>query len=55
MILMASGSKLFAYAPGDEAGWREVADLVAAGIDGISRLAVSPDGKRLAVVAEEAQ
>jgi hypothetical protein len=54
-ILMASGSTLFSLTPGDEAGWREVADLAAVGIDGISRLAVSPDGNRLAVVGEEAE
>jgi hypothetical protein len=55
VILMAAGSTLFSFSPGDEAGWREVADLAAVGIDGISRLAVSPDGSRLAVVGEEAQ
>lgn len=54
-ILMGSGSTLFLFTPGDEAGWREVSDLAAVGIDGISRLAVSPDGLRLAVVGEEAQ
>ena len=52
---MGSGSKLYSYAPGDEAGWREVADLAAVGIDEITRLAVSPDGNRLAVVGVEAQ
>jgi len=55
VILMASGSTLFSHTPGDEAGWREVADLAPVGIDGISRLAVSPDGNRLAVVGVEAQ
>ena len=54
VILMASGSTLLSFTPGGEAGWREVANLAAVGIDGISRLAVSPDGSRLAVVGEEA-
>ncbi len=50
-ILMGEGSALFAFAPGGETeGWREVADLSAHGIYGITRLDVSPDGRRLAVV-----
>jgi dipeptidyl aminopeptidase/acylaminoacyl peptidase len=50
-ILMASGSKVFVRAA-DAATWREVADLSTAGLGSLTRLAVSPDGRRLALVAE---
>jgi WD40-like Beta Propeller Repeat len=35
------------------AGWQPVADLNEAGLNGITRLAVSPEADRLAIVAEE--
>jgi len=49
-ILSGEGTKVYRLIPGDEAGWQEVADLGTAGIRGITRLAVSPEGDRLAVV-----
>jgi Tol biopolymer transport system component len=49
-ILMAEGSKLFGYTPGKASDWQMIADLK---IPGITRLAVSPDGKTLAFVAFE--
>lgn len=49
-LLGASGSRLLMWREGD-ASWTQVADLVDAGISAISRLAVSPDGTRLVVVA----
>lgn len=53
-LLMASGSKLFLWGKDNRVPvWREVADLASAGIDNITRLAVSPGGKRLAFVADE--
>lgn len=54
VLLMGSGSRLFAFDPATDTEWREVADLSAAGIAGITRLAVSPDGTRIAVVGEDA-
>jgi len=45
------GSKLYHCRPGCE-GWRLAADLAEFGIGGISRLALSPDGRWLALVAE---
>ena len=36
-----------------EGVWREVVDLAGEGVRGISRLALSPDGRRLALVAQE--
>jgi Tol biopolymer transport system component len=50
-ILMASGSKLFAWQAGTP-GWTEIADLTAAGVKRITRLAASRDGKYLAIVGE---
>ena len=50
-ILMASGSKLFAWQAGT-AGWAEIADLTAAGVKRITRMAASRDGKYLALVGE---
>lgn len=53
ILLMASGSRLHAWRRGGEEGWREVADLSSFGVEGITRLAVSPGGGRLALVARE--
>lgn len=46
-ILMGDGAVLFAWS--EDAGWREIADLGAVSGD-ISRIAVSPDGSRIALV-----
>jgi hypothetical protein len=51
MMLMASGTKLFKWDPKKNAGWEEVADFSGAGLKSITRLAVSPKGDRLAMVA----
>jgi len=50
VLLMANGSKLFARKKSDWA-WVEIADLSKAGLKNISRIAVSPKGDRIAVVA----
>lgn len=51
-ILMAEGSKLFIADPSaEDPQWLEVLDLGSNGIGPITRLAMSPDGKRLALVA----
>jgi dipeptidyl aminopeptidase/acylaminoacyl peptidase len=49
-VLAAAGTMLHAWRPGDDA-WREVADLGPAGLRDVTRLAVSPDSRRLAIVA----
>jgi Tol biopolymer transport system component len=64
IILMGQGTKLFASARGvigatggmaaESRSWTEVADLASAGLTRITRLAASPDGKWLALVAEPA-
>jgi hypothetical protein len=48
-ILMGKGSRLFQYHPKRSTEWKEVIDLKKIGITGISRLALSSDGK-LAIV-----
>ena len=52
MLLMASGTKLFVRRAGNP-DWREVADLAGSDFKHITRLAVSPDGKTLAFVADK--
>jgi len=49
-MLMASGSKISLWREG-ATGWSVVGDFSAAGLTTISRLAASPDGKWLAIVA----
>lgn len=50
-LLMGKGSKLYQRRV-EGAEWRQIGDLAEQGVRGITRLAVSPDGKRLALVAE---
>ena len=50
-LLMAQGAKLFARSVGQAADWSEVADFSTAGLKEITRLALSPRGDRLALVA----
>lgn len=48
-ILMGDGGRLFAWSEGSD--WTEIADFAELGVEGITRLAVSPDGSRIAIVA----
>jgi tricorn protease-like protein len=50
ILLMANGSKLFARKKSDFA-WVELTDFSNAGLKGITRIAVSPKGDRIALVA----
>ena len=50
ILLMARGSTLYQWSDGAD-GWQDVADL--APLQNVTRLAVSPDGTRLALVAAE--
>ncbi len=50
MLLMAEKDVLYGWRRGDST-WRRVADLAALGLHGVSRLAVSPTGDRIAIVA----
>ncbi|MDE2943992.1 MAG: hypothetical protein OXT63_07260 [Gemmatimonadota bacterium] len=48
-ILMGDGGRLFAWSA--DSDWTEIADFSDLGVEGITRLAVSPDGYRIAIVA----
>lgn len=52
-LLMAQGSKLYIWKPGTQKEWKEIGDLQKTGIKNITRVAISPTGKQLAIVAEE--
>lgn len=50
-IVMGQKGKLFVWAAGSQ-GWAEIADLTRQGVEGITRLNMSPDGKWLAIVSQ---
>jgi hypothetical protein len=49
-LLMAKGSKLYAWRIDESTAWREVADFSHAGIKNITRICISKTGNRIAVV-----
>ncbi len=51
LLLMAKDSKLFSVIPLTGKAWSEVADFSNAGLKNITRIAVSPKGDKIAVVA----
>lgn len=52
-LWMGKGSYLYRLHPSRDKGWQRMADLSSWGLKGITRLAVSPNGKKLALVVEE--
>lgn len=52
-ILIGSGNKLYMYDTLGDSEWTRVASLEEYGLKNISRMAISPNGKILAVVGEE--
>jgi WD40 repeat protein len=52
-ILMVDKDRLLRWRP-DVAGWQEVANLRSHELEGVTRIAVSPDGKWIAMVAPDA-
>ncbi len=50
-ILMGQNSRLYQWRPGVDEGWVLVVDLATKGLSAITRLAISPDQKRLALVS----
>lgn len=52
-LVTGSGSKLFGFNEGRDKDWVEIADLSKFGLKDITRLAASPDGKRMAVVSNQ--
>ena len=55
LVLTAVDTKLYQWDPLSGGSWKEVANLRGAGLRGITRLAVSPSGDRLAIVAAPAR
>jgi hypothetical protein len=51
-LLMAFNSELFQYQVGKDTEWKKLADLRGYNIKGITRLAVSPNNSRIAIVAQ---
>jgi hypothetical protein len=51
VLVSGKGSKLFKFDPTKDTEWQEAADFSAAGVKNITRLAISPRGDRLALVA----
>ncbi len=54
ILITGVGSKLFKFHPGKDTEWIEIADLSDYGISGITRLAISPQGNKMAIVANDA-
>jgi hypothetical protein len=52
-LFAGDSSRVFAFRPGRDTAWVDLGTLGAQGVTGITRLAVSPDGKWLAVVAND--
>jgi len=53
LVLVSDGSTLYQWDLHGTASWQPVADLGALGLKGVTRLAVSPAGDRLALVARD--
>ena len=51
IVLTASGTKLYQWDSRRGGAWEQVADFAAAGLSSVTRLAVSPKGDRIAIVA----
>jgi hypothetical protein len=51
VLLSAKDSKLFAWKPGRDKDWGEVWDFSTNGLKGVTRIAITNDGRRLAIVA----
>ncbi|MGB3464186.1 MAG: hypothetical protein WBA74_02915 [Cyclobacteriaceae bacterium] len=52
-ILMGKDNKIYYKNPRRDKQWNEIESFTALNMDGITRMAVSPDGKKLAVVVNE--
>ena len=53
LVLASDGSALYQWDSRGAASWQRVADLSALGLQGVTRLALSPAGDRLALVARD--
>ncbi len=50
-LVISSGTKVLARKPGVDGDWREIGDFTGAGLKDLSRLAISPRGDQIAIVA----
>jgi len=50
-LLISAGTKILAMRPGADADWREIADFEGLGLKDLTRLATSPRGDQIAIVA----
>ena len=53
LVLASDGTALYQWDSRGAASWERVADLSALGLKGVTRLAVSPSGNKLAIVATD--
>lgn len=53
LVLASDGTALYQWDSRGAASWERVADLTALGLNGVTRLAVSPAGDRLAIIARD--
>ncbi len=52
-IIMGRANKLYKLKPGTDKKWIEIASLEAFGLNGITRIAISPLGNKIAIVVDE--
>ncbi|MEL7147110.1 MAG: hypothetical protein AAFO69_12125, partial [Bacteroidota bacterium] len=52
-IFMGKNGRLYVKKPGKDDEWKEIRSFSRFGFKGVTRIAVSPDGKKLAVVVSE--
>jgi hypothetical protein len=52
-IIMGKGNKLYKLRPGEDKAWIEIASLDKFQLSGVTRLAISPLGDKIAIVVEE--
>lgn len=53
ILISAKGKTLYKYEPGKDKGWVEVCTLDEYGVGSISRIAIDPKGKHIAIVFDE--
>ena len=53
VLIMGRGSNLYSFDPKEQMGWVQIADLADHGLDGITRLAISPKMDKIVIVVNE--
>ena len=52
-LVMGKGGKLFTKHPKKDKEWKEITSFSSFGYKNVTRIAISPDGKKIAVVVDE--